>query len=130
MAQKIFVIDDDRINVKMIKARLENEGYEVDTAFDGTDGLEIVKKSLPDLIILDIQMPKMNGYTFMIELKKISGGISIPVIVLTAYDDMEPIFRLKGVKEYLVKPINFDELFEKIKKCLPVQEGSSGDQLD
>ena len=129
MAQKILVIDDDRINVKIIQSRLENEGYEATTALDGTEGLEMVKKSLPDLIILDIQMPKMNGYTFMIELKKIPSGVSIPVIVLTAYDDMEPIFRLKGVREYLVKPINFDELFEKIKKCLPVQEGSSGDQF-
>src|SRR3989338_7830952 len=129
MPQKIFVIDDDRINVKMIKSRLENEGYEVATALDGAEGIELLKQGRPDLIILDIQMPKMNGYTFMIELKKIEGASSIPVIVLTAHGDMEPIFRLKGVKEYLVKPINFEELFEKIKKCLPVKKSSSGEQL-
>ena len=117
MAKKILVIDDDQINVKMVKARLESANYEVITAFDGDVGLEKVKLEKPDVIILDVQMPRMNGYTFMLELKKMTSSKSIPVIVLTAHETMQPIFTLKGVKGYLVKPLNFDELFQKINQC-------------
>ena len=117
MAKKILVVDDDQINVKLVKARLETANFEVLTAFDGDVGLEKVRTEKPDLIILDVQMPRMNGYTFMIELKKIESAKGVPVIVLTAHETMQPIFTLKGVKGYLVKPLNFDQLFEKITQC-------------
>jgi CheY-like chemotaxis protein len=71
-----------------------------------------------DLIILDIEMPKMNGYAFLAERKKIPGAENIPVLVLTAYPSMEPIFRRNGVRDYLTKPLRFQELLAKIQEIL------------
>lgn len=113
-----MVVDDDQVNVKLTKARLEGEGYEVVVATDGDVGLEKAQSEKPDLIILDVEMPRMNGYTFMSQLIKIEGIKHIPVIVLTAHNDMQPIFKLKGVRDYVVKPINFDKLLEKLNQCL------------
>ena len=121
MGKKIIVIDDDQLNVKLVKSRLESSGYEVITASDGDEGLTKIQQERPDLIILDIQMPKMNGYTFMIEFKKLEDLNKIPVLVLTAHEEMQPIFTLKGVRGYLVKPLNFDKLFEKMNALLGPQ---------
>ena len=118
MAKKILIIDDDLTNDKILQARLQSQGYQAIIATDGDEGLLKVKSEKPNLIILDIQMPRMNGYTFMNELKKMEHFKSIPVIVLTAHETMQPIFSLKGVKGYLVKPVNPDILFEKMKQCL------------
>ena len=118
MPKKILVIDDDQLNIKLVKSRLEANQYQVITALDGEEGLQKVLKEKPDLIILDVQMPKMNGYTFMLEFRKLSEFTSIPVIVLTAHEEMQPIFTLKGVRGYLVKPIKFELLFEKLNALL------------
>ena len=118
MGKKILVIDDDQLNVQLVKSRLEASHYEVITAYDGEEGLMKVQTEGPDLIILDVQMPKMNGYTFMIELKKSEINNKTPVIVLTAHEEMQPIFTLKGVRGYLVKPIKFEQLFEKMEALL------------
>ncbi len=118
MAKKILVIDDDQLNVKLVKARLESAQYEVITAFDGDEGLVKVQKDKPDLIILDVEMPKMNGYTFLLELKKLGDLSKTPVVVLTAHGENEPIFTLKGARGYLIKPINFDILFGKLTSLL------------
>ncbi len=118
MAQKILVIDDDRTNVRIVQSALQQKSYEVEIALDGDIGLEKVNQFKPDLIVLDIQMPRMNGYTFMFELKKLKVAQSIPIIVLTAHNEWEAIFRYKGVKDYMVKPIKIEELLIKINKCL------------
>ncbi len=118
MSKKILVIDDDQLNIKLVKSRLEASQYQVITASDGEEGLQKVLKEKPDLVILDVQMPKMNGYTFMLEFRKLSEFSSIPVIVLTAHEEMQPIFTLKGVRGYLVKPIKFELLFEKLNALL------------
>ena len=118
MGKKILVIDDDQLNVKLVKARLESNQYSVVTAFDGDEGLSKISAEKPDLIILDVQMPKMNGYTFMLEFRQMEEFSRIPVIVLTAHEEMQPIFTLKGVRGYLVKPIKFEQLFEKLEVLL------------
>ena len=115
MPKKILVIDDDALNVKLVTGRLQKEGYEVIAAFDGDVGLEKVKEENPDFIILDVEMPRMSGYSFMLELKKMESCNSIPVVALTAHEDMQPIFELKGVKGYLIKPVDFEKLFELIE---------------
>ncbi len=116
--KKILVIDDDRTSVTLIKARLEAKQYAVDFALDGQMGLEKVKQSRPDLILLDVEMPRMNGYTFITELRKMDGFKSLPVLVLTAHAQHQPIFGLKGIKGYLVKPVDIDVLLDKINKCI------------
>jgi len=119
MSKKILVVDDDQVNVQLVKTRLEDNDLSVVTAFDGDVGLEKVRVEKPDLIVLDVQMPRVNGYTFMGELKKMPEPLSsIPVIVLTAHETMQPIFTLKGVRGYLVKPLKIDQLLTKIKECV------------
>ena len=116
MPKKILVIDDDPTLIKMIVPFLESHGFRVLTAADGEEGIAILKAGLPDLIILDVQMPRMNGYTFIFEMKKISGTKNIPIIVLTAKEGMAEIFKVEGVKEYVTKPFNAEALLAHVKK--------------
>jgi CheY-like chemotaxis protein len=119
MAYKILCIDDDQLNIKILQKRLEEKGYEVMLALDGEAGLARAQEGKPDLIILDVEMPKMDGYQFMMHRNKSKELAATHVIVLTSHEEMQPIFKLKGVKDYLVKPINFDLLFEKLGFYLP-----------
>ena len=116
MKKKILVIDDDKINAKIVKLNLVKEGFVVETAYDGDEGLAILPTVKPDLIILDVNMPHMNGYTFMLEIQKFKDFKDTPVLVLTAHADVKPIFKFNGVKDYLVKPINGPDLVEKVIK--------------
>jgi len=116
MAKKILLIDDDPTLVKIVEPFLQSHGYAVSVAYDGEEGIAQAKKSAPDLIVLDVQMPRMNGYTFVFELKKIPNSNSIPIIVLTSKEGMAEIFKVEGVKEYLNKPVKPEVLLEAIKK--------------
>ena len=120
MAKKILVIDDDLTNVKVVQMRLEASGFQVVIAADGDEGLLKAKMEKPDLIVLDIQMPRMNGYTFMMEKDKYPEYVSIPVIVLTAYGEMEPVFKRHGIKAYLLKPLKLQELLDKVQETIGV----------
>jgi len=89
MPHKILVVDDDKIHVKLVKSGLVSAGYSVIVAFDGEEGFEKVKSENPDLIVLDIGMPKMNGYEFMTELKSLQGFETTPTIVLTVNETLD-----------------------------------------
>jgi len=115
---KILVVDDERITVALVKFGLAEQRYEVIVANDGDEGIEKVKSQKPDLIILDVQMPTMNGYEFMTELKKIQGVETTPVVMLTANETMQDVFRLEGVKGYFVKPVDLPLLKRKIQEVL------------
>ena len=98
---------------------LKRIGYTVETARNGVSAIEKINESAAfDLILLDVQMPDMNGYTFMFELHKEEKNRKIPVIVISAYSEMEPILRHRGVRGYLVKPVRMEELLEKIKEFI------------
>ena len=116
MAKKILVIDDDPTLIKLVQPFLESHGFSVAAAVDGEDGIAKLKAEKPDLIVLDVQMPRMNGYTFIFEMKKLSGTKSIPIIVLTAKEGMAEIFKVEGVKEYVTKPFQPEVLLNKINK--------------
>ena len=118
MPHKILVIDDDKINVTLVKFGLAEQNYSVVFAYNGEEGIVKVKKEKPDLVVCDIQMPKMNGYEFVNELKSILEFSQIPVIMLTANDMLEDVFKVEGVKAYFVKPVNLPGLVKKIKECL------------
>mgnify|MGYP003393944259 CR=1 FL=1 len=118
MSKKILIVDDDPIIVKLVEGFLTAHGFVVESAIGGDEGIEAVKKSKPDLIILDVQMPKMNGYTFIFELKKIVDINKIPIIVLTGKSGMEEIFKVEGVKEYMIKPLVTELLLTNIKKYI------------
>ncbi len=112
----ILIVDDDPMIAKIIKPFLVGHGYQVLTADNGETAFDLVKLEQPNLIILDVQMPRMNGYTFILELKNIPGAEKISVIVLTAKDGMAEIFKVEGAKEYLTKPLNNDRLLEIIRQ--------------
>jgi two-component system, chemotaxis family, chemotaxis protein CheY len=118
MSKKILVVDDDRLNVTLLQFTLKTKGYDVFAAEDGVEGLEAVSYEKPDLIILDVHMPRMSGFEFMNELKKFSGGVMIPVIMLTANENMQDMFFAEGVKGYFVKPVDPAKLEKKIADIL------------
>ncbi len=114
--KKILVIDDDPTLLKMVQPFLESHGFAVTVALDGDEGIEKLKAEQPDLIILDVQMPRMNGYAFIFEMKRLEGAKKIPVIVLTAKEKMAEIFKAEGVKEYITKPFKPEVLLSNINK--------------
>lgn len=116
--KKILVIDDESTSVRLLQSRLELEGFKVVVARDGDVGLEKVQTELPDLVILDVEMPRMNGYFFITELRKIKAGEQLPVIVLSSHKENISAFSVKGVVDYMIKPIDFDRLFQTIKSVL------------
>ena len=118
MSKKVLLIDDDLTLVKMMESFLVSHGYMVMAATDGEEGLAKVRNECPDLIVLDVHMPKMNGYTFVFELKKITNA-NVPIIVLTAKEGMAEIFKIEGVKEYITKPLQPEVLLTHIKKYIP-----------
>ena len=114
MGRKILVVDDEKLIVKGIKFSLEQDEYEVDCAFDGEEALEKAKNNDYDLIILDLMLPKMNGYDVCREIREFS---DVPVIMLTAKDqDMDKIMGLEyGADDYVTKPFNIVEVKARIK---------------
>lgn len=118
MAHKILLIDDERVNVALIKFGLAGNRYDVIEAVDGIEGLAKVNEENPDIIILDVMMFNMNGYEFMGELKALQGFQTTPVIMLTANETMEEMFKDEGVKAYFVKPVMIGELVAKIVECI------------
>ena len=116
MSKTILIIDDDRALVKIVDSCLTTEGFKTQIAYDGDEGLAKLKESKPDLIILDIHMPRMNGYNFILEAKKTIDIKTIPIIILTAKEGMDELFKVEGIKEYCVKPFQPEWLMEKIHK--------------
>ena len=116
--KKILIVDDDQDFCQLLEFDLKKLGYELCCAFNGEEGLEKVGTEKPDLIVLDIKMPKMDGYTFVRRLKKEPETKDIPVVVLTSYEPMKDMFQLEGVTDYFVKSANTEELFKTIDKNL------------
>lgn len=121
LKQKIVLIEDDESLSEIIHTELSNAGFEVVRAFDGEEGLKRVKSECPNLVLLDILLPKKNGFEVLEELKKSPDTKSIPVVILTLLGEDEEIkkgLRL-GATDYLVKSSHaVAEIVEKIKKIL------------
>ena len=120
MPKKILVIDDERDFINILTMRLKAAGYEIVSALDGRDGLEKARKTNPDLIILDIMMPKMDGYEVCRLLKFDEKYKAIPIIMLTAktQDVDKAMGATVGVDDYMTKPFESDELIKKVKSIL------------
>lgn len=122
---RIMVVDDD-LNIRLVlKYRLEREGYQVLLAGDGVDALEKVKAEKPDLIILDLTMPRMDGFGFLEEIKGDNGRANaVPVIVLTAYGFESNRARSLelGVVEFMTKPFSPRQLVAEIWKILDAKK--------
>ena len=117
MDKKILVIDDDTNICEMLKIYLENEGYEVKTASDGVEGISYFKMYEPDLVLLDIMMPKKDGKEVCREIREIAPK---PVIMITAKGEVfDKVLGLElGADDYMVKPFDLKELSARIKAVL------------
>ena len=116
--KRVLLIDDEHELVDMVKIRLEANGYDVVAAYNGEEGLNVAKEKSPDIVLLDIMMPKKDGYTVLKDLKADDKLREIPVIIITAKPKMKDLFEMEGVNYYIVKPIDDKELLSKIKEAL------------
>jgi CheY-like chemotaxis protein len=115
--KKILIVDDEEALVEVIKVRLEANHYEVITAKDGLEAFVKASEEKPDLIILDVSMPTMDGLKFV----KATRGFEMkdtPILILTALNLTQEAFENFGIKHFLTKPFDSEKLLQKIAECL------------
>lgn len=120
MAERILVTDDEPDVLMIVQTGLEAEGYDVITATNGQDALDIAEREQPDLILLDVMMPNMDGFEVLGKLKEGDKTAKIPVIMLTGLSDRSKIQQalVSGIDYYVVKPFDFDDLTTKVRTAL------------
>ncbi len=118
--KNILIVDDEQDIVESLKFILEAAGYNCYTAFDGEEGLRLAKEIMPDLIILDVMMPKINGYKISRLLKYDSKYKNIPILMITARSQEEDklIGEETGADEYITKPFDLDDVLKQVEKYL------------
>ena len=126
---KILVVDDEKVIVKGIKFNLENEGYEVDVAYDGAEAVEKAQATEYDLIILDIMMPRMDGLEACMHIRENS---NVPIIFLTAkVEDMDKLLGFEnGADDYVTKPFNVLELKARVRALLRRSQAGKDDRAE
>ena len=124
MGKKVLVVDDEKLIVKGIRFSLEQEGMEVDCAYDGEEAYNMAKEKEYDMILLDVMLPKMDGFEVCQAIREFS---DMPIIMLTAKgDDMDKILGLEyGADDYITKPFNILEVKARIKAIMRRATGSS-----
>ena len=124
MAKKVLVVDDEKLIVKGIRFSLEQDGMEVDCAYDGEEALELARNNRYDMILLDVMLPKMNGFEVCQQIREFSNA---PVVMLTAKgEDMDKILGLDyGADDYITKPFNILEVKARIKAIMRRTGGKS-----
>lgn len=117
MGQKVLVVDDEKLIVKGIRFSLEQDGMEVDCAYDGEEALQMIRDKEYDIILLDVMLPKLTGFEVCQQMREFS---SVPVVMLTAKgDDMDKILGLEyGADDYITKPFNILEVKARIKAIM------------
>ena len=117
---KILVVDDEPNIVQTLQDRLEMNDYTVVTACNGKEGLDLAVKERPDIILLDVIMPVMDGHEMLESLRQHPDGKDAAVIMLTARSQMQDIARANacGIEDYIVKPFDLSELLEKIETII------------
>lgn len=118
--KKILVIDDEEDMLKLLKIRLQQENFNVVVANDGDVGIKMAEQELPDLIILDIMMPKMDGYTCLKEIRKLPKIKDTPVLLLSGKEEekVKDLFAFQKISGYMEKPFELDNLVSKVKEIL------------
>ena len=117
MAKKVLVVDDEKLIVKGIRFSLEQDGMEVDCAYDGEEALQKIRSNTYDIILLDIMLPKLTGFEVCQQIREFS---NVPIVMLTAKgEDMDKILGLEyGADDYITKPFNILEVKARIKAII------------
>lgn len=125
MGQKVLVVDDEKLIVKGIRFSLEQDGMEVDCAYDGEEALQMIRDKEYDIILLDVMLPKLTGFEVCQQMREFS---NVPVVMLTAKgDDMDKILGLEyGADDYITKPFNILEVKARIKAIMRRVEPKQG----
>ncbi|MCX7905069.1 MAG: response regulator [Elusimicrobiales bacterium] len=119
--KKIVIIEDSKQTVEILSEILKKEGYEVNIAYDGVEGYRIIKKTKPDLVLLDLLLPKVSGFDICFKISQDDEIRKTPIIILsTLANDKETFRKLKTYEiiKFMKKPYNIDELLAEIKKIL------------
>ncbi len=124
--QKILIVDDEPVNIELLEGIL-SKNYEILKAYNGIEALKLVKKTFPDLVLLDIVMPDMNGYEVCKRMKTNHETISIPIIMVTVLKEKQnKTDAIKaGADDYIIKPIDIDVLNARVKSLLRVKQDFS-----
>lgn len=123
--ERVLIVDDERRNRQLLEVMLGDEGYELSTASSGLEALSMVAAQPPDLIVLDVMMPGLNGYEVAAKLKVDPATRSIPIIILTALDDRNSRNHglTAGAEEFMTKPVNRHALCLRVRHLLRLAEG-------
>lgn len=121
MAKKVLIVDDEPQLARIVQVRLAANGYEVISARNGQEALDMAEGDRPGLILMDVMMPKMHGLEALRRLKEKPETKDTPVVMLTAKDDKESVSEASalGAKDYMSKPFNAEALLDVVKKYLP-----------
>jgi DNA-binding response OmpR family regulator len=119
----ILVIDDSNTNLVLLESLFKRNGYRVLSAMSGKEALDLIKRTVPDLIFLDLKMPEIDGFEFMKLLRDNSDWAEIPVVILSAISDKETIIRgiEMGVVDYLTKPLEIEKVIHLTRNILSSQ---------
>jgi len=123
---KVMLVDDNPDIIFSLKKGLESlkEGYEITTANGGKEAVDIIRQNIPDIIVLDIMMPNMDGWDVVAKLRESTSTAKIKIIFLTAKDDQaSKMLGALGVDDYIVKPVNIKDLNTRIKNVLAKKGG-------
>ena len=119
MPKKILVVDDDPTTNQLVCSLLKSEGYETISAIDGLDALANIQRDCPDLVVLDVMMPELNGYDVCYQLRFTDKFKKIPIILLTQRSkEIDDNISMRTNIEYISKPVDSKILFSKIEKLL------------
>ena len=120
MTKTILLVDDDPDLVEMLRRKLEAEGYAVVMALDGKEALMKAEASQPDLVLLDLMMPVMDGFATLQELRRMPKTHATPIVILTGKGDRKSIFQaeLLGANGFLVKPCDWTDMANMVRKHL------------
>ncbi|MCA9400137.1 MAG: response regulator [Candidatus Omnitrophica bacterium] len=118
MSKRILIIDDEQEILELTRNRLNQKGYEVEVALDAQSGREVLDRLAVDLIILDVLMPNLDGYTFARQLRTDTKTKDIPILIFTAKPGMRDLFDIEGIHAYLLKPFVAEDFLQSVEKLL------------